>query len=611
MHEVAEFLANTPPFDTLERSELERVADTSEIEFHPAGSTILLQAAEPPEHVWIVRRGMVELVDNGRVVDQLGEHEMFGHNTMLTGGLVGVAVRAHEDTLCYRLPGSVIREVLGRPAALRYLVHSAGRSYELRDGHLQARDRVDLGQRRVGDLVRGAPVVCPPSATVKQAANQMVEAHSSSVLVDLGDTLGIVTDRDLRTRVVAAGAGPDTTLGDIMTAPARTVSADRTAGDVLLEMLDRGVRHFPVIDATQALVGVVADTDLMAVEARWPFHVRAAIGAAATREQVIEAGRQLRPMVIDLHRAGAPAPALGRVMATVSDALTRRLIELAEVELGPPPAPYTWLALGSYARREAALSSDSDSAIAWDGSDPGADAWLEQLAHRVISGQEMTGTPPCAQGATAAHRLFRRSISDWENAVDSWLENPGQPKAVILLSVVVDARGVWNSRLTEPRLNAVFARTRKHPQMLRLLRSLALGHRPPLGFVRGFVVEHDGGHKGQLDLKTGGLLPITDLARAAGMEAGVAAASTSARLDAAESAGTLPAADVAVLRDALALFTDLRMEHQVTQLENGQTPDDHIAPRALSPLTRTYLKEAFRAVARIQRGVESVMSVDR
>ena len=156
MHEVAEFLANTPPFDTLERSELERVADACEIEFHPAGGTILLQASEPPEHVWIVRRGVVELVDNGRVVDQLGEHEMFGHNTMLTGGLVGVAVRAHEDTLCYRLPGSVIREVLGRPAALRYLVHSAGGSYELRDGHLQARDRVDLGQRRVGDLVRGA-----------------------------------------------------------------------------------------------------------------------------------------------------------------------------------------------------------------------------------------------------------------------------------------------------------------------------------------------------------------------------------------------------------------------------------------------------------------------
>ena len=613
MHDIADFLADTPPFDTLEPEELERVAAACEIEFHPAGSTILLQASEPPEHVWVVRRGMVELVVDGRVVDQLGEGEMFGHNTMITGELLGAAVRALEDTLAYRLPEAVIRPVLARPAALRYLVHSAGGSYELRDSRSQAPDRVDPGQRRVGDLVRRGAVVCPPSTTVQAAAVAMAEAGSSSVLVDLGDTLGIVTDHDLRTRVVAAGAGPQTPLSDVMTAPARTVSADRTAGDVLLEMLDRGVRHFPVLDAKRDLVGVVADTDLMAVEARWPFHVRSAIANAASHAELIEAGAQLRPMVVDLHRAGAPAPAIGRVMATVNDALTRRLIELTVAELGPAPARFTWFALGSYGRREVFPGSDADTALAWDGGadDAETSAWLAQLAERVTGAVAAGGTPADAHGATAAHPLFRRSISSWEAAVASWLEDPTQPKAVILLSVVVDARGVWDAQLAEPRLNAVFTRTRRHPQMLRLLRSIALASRPPLGFVRGLVVEHDGRHRGQLDIKAGGLLPIIDLARAAAMEAGVAAGSTAARLDAAEAAGTMAARDVAILRDAFALFTDLRMEHQVAQLEAGAPLDDHIAPGDLSPLTRTYLKEAFRAVARIQRGVESLMSLQR
>ncbi len=306
------------------------------------------------------------------------------------------------------------------------------------------------------------------------------------MLVDLGDSLGIVTDRDLRTRVVAAGAGPETQLRDIMTAPARTVSADRTAGDVLLEMLDRGVRHFPVVDAKRKLVGVVADTDLMAVEARWPFHLRAAIGGAETRDELIEAGRRLLPVVADLHTGGRPRGCDRRVMATVNNALTRRLIEMAEAELGPPPAPYTWFALGSYARGEAFPGSDYDTAIAWEGADtdPAADAWLAQLAGRVMSGQASAGTAEDDHGATATNRLFRRSISRWNADVESWLENPGQPKAVILLSVIVDARGVWNSQLAEPRLNATFTRARQHPQMLRLLRQLALANRPPLGFVR-------------------------------------------------------------------------------------------------------------------------------
>ena len=613
MHDIAEFLATIPPFDTLAAGELEHVAAACEIEFHAAGETILLQASEPPSYVWIVRRGTVELVDDGRVVDHLGEGEMFGHHTMLTGELLGVAVRALEDTLCYRLPESVIRPVLARPAALSYLVHSAGASPELRDGRSGIPERVDPGQRRVGDLVRREAVVCKPGDTVQHAAERMAEAGSSSVLVDLGDTLGIVTDRDLRTRVVAAGAGPDTLLGDVMTAPARTVSADRTAGDVLLEMLDRGVRHFPVLDARRALVGVVNDTDLMAVEARWPFHVRAAVGNAATRDELIAAARQLSPMVIDLHRAGTPAAAVGRVITTVNDAVTRKLIELAEAELGPPPARYTWLALGSYARREAFPGSDYDSAIAWEraADDAAAGAWTQQLAERVISGHAACGIPADEHGATASHRLFRRSIDEWEAAVDSWVTDPSQPKAVILLSVIVDARGVWDAPLAEPRLNAIFTRTRRHPQMLRLLRQLALAHRPPLGFVRGLVVEHDGANRGLLDIKSGGLLPIAGLARAAAMEAGVAAASTAARLNAAEAAGTLPASDVAVLRDAFGLFTDLRMDHQITQLAAGRTPDDHIAPDSLSPLTRTYLKEAFRAVARIQRGIESLMSLER
>ncbi len=176
MHDIAEFLATKPPFDTLEPDELERVAEACEIEFHPAGSTILMQAAEPPEHVWIVRRGLVELVDHGRVVDQLGEGEMFGHNTLLTGELLGVAVRTVEDTLCYRLPGAIIRPVLARPASLRYLVHSAGGSYELRDARAHNPDRVDPGQRLVRDLVPHSAVVCGPSTTVQQAAVEMAEA---------------------------------------------------------------------------------------------------------------------------------------------------------------------------------------------------------------------------------------------------------------------------------------------------------------------------------------------------------------------------------------------------------------------------------------------------
>jgi CBS domain-containing protein len=397
-----------------------------------------------------------------------------------------------------------------------------------------------------------------------------------------------------------------------MSAPARTVTADRTGADVLLEMLDRGVRHFPVVDARRRLLGVISDTDLMAVETRTPFHLRAAIARADDVGALTRAATALPATVIALHDARVAPDVISRVITTVHDALTRRMIQLAEEALGPAPVPFTWFALGSFERREACPASDQDSALAWAGTDAAdTGAWLRRLAERVVAGLEACGIPACPQGALASRPLFARSLDRWEQVARSWLDHPDQEKALILVSVVVDGRPVWGADVAGTRLLDVFATARERPRLLRLMERFALAHRPPTGFFRGFVVEHDGAHKGRLDIKRGGLLPVVDLARVAAMAAGVAAATTSQRLAAAADAGTLAADDVAVLRDAFELFSELRMGHQVEQLRAGTRPDDHIDVTQMTPLTRTYLKEALRAVARIQRGLAASLSLGR
>ena len=614
MHEIAEFLGAHPPFDTLSDDELATVAAASEIEFAAAGTIILEQNVATPEHAWVVRRGSVELVDGQRVVDLLGEGEMFGHAALLSEWPTALAVRAYEDTLCYRIPAVVIRPVLARPTALRFAARSLAGRYEMRRQEIDPLSThvIDPAQKLVGELLRGPAVIAPPSMSVRAAAERMVEAGSTSLLVDLGgDGIGIVTDRDLRTRVVASGAPPETPVSEVMTTPTRTISADATGADALLEMLDRGVRHLPVLDASRNVVGVISDTDLLAVETRTPFHLRRAIGVAGSVDEVVAAARLLPATIIALHDARAAAISIGRVIATVNDALTRRLIELAEAELGPPPARYTWLALGSVARREAFPSSDQDSAIAWqgDGEDADVAAAVRAIAARVVDGLARCGIPACPNGAVASMPLFSRSLGRWESVARSWLEDPDQTKALILTSVLIDGRPVWAADVAGERLARVFADAPQHPLLLRRLGVFAFAHRVPTGFFRDFVVSDDGERRGTLDIKAGGLVPVIDLARWAGMAAGVGAASTTARLDAAEAAGTLPAEEVATLRVAFELFTDLRMQHQVAALRDGRPPDDSIDPKRLEPLTRRYLKSAFQAVAQVQRTVANSMGL--
>ena len=439
----------------------------------------------------------------------------------------------------------------------------------------------------------------------------MTAAHSTSAVIVLGDgSLGILTDRDLRTRVVASGLTVDTPVSAVMSAPAYTCSPDRLGSDVLLDMLDRGFRHFPVVSATGTILGVVEEIDLVGAQSRSPFFLRWRIANAHTVDELIDAGRELRPMVIALHDARVAPVNIAAVYSVVVDALTRRLLDLAVDPTADLGVDFAWLALGSQARREALPSSDVDSAIAWFGA-RGSDEIrprLHAIGQTVVERLQACGLRADEHGATASELRFVRSLESWQRAVRSWIADPTQEKAVVLVSVLVDARPVWGIH-TGTAVADSFRLAPSNPALLRLLARFALSYRPPTGFFRGLVVDSTGEHRGRLDLKHGGVTPIVDLARWAGIAAGVTSASTSERLRAAAAAGTLPEAQARTLEDALALITALRLQHQVDQLRAGEEPDDHVNPAELSELTRSYLREAFRAVASVQKHVAAELKL--
>lgn len=607
MDDIADFLGSHPPFDVMGTDDVTRVAAVTEIESNPAGKTIFSQGAGPVEYLWVVRAGSVEIVHNGRVLDLLGPGEMFGHASMLSGLPTGFEARAGEDTLCYRIPADVVRPLLARPEALRFVA----RSIVDRAGEGEREPSVDPIQRHVATLIRTPPVLCQADQPIREAAKRMTAEGSSAVMVRSGGMLGIVTDRDLRSRVVAAGLSPDAPVSAIMTAPAYVVTGDRLGGEVLLDMLERGVHHVPVLTAAGEVLGVVDDADLVAAEARKPFLLRRAIDQAATVDDLAALSADLGEMIVALRDARVAAEHIAAVGSVVLDALTRRLIELAVAGAGGPAVPFTWFALGSLARREAVPSSDVDSALGWhDGADdPAVRGYMGRVAGAVESGLRACGRQPDAHGATASNPLFARSIQAWRATARKLSEDPTREQAIIGVSVIVDSRPVWAANPVAGGADALWETERSHPDVLRLLARLALSFRPPTGFLRDFVVEHSGERKGQLDIKHGGLIPIVDLARWAGMAAGVASASTAERLRAAEAAGTLERSQARALVDAFDFIFALRLDHQVEQLRRGEAPDDFIDPTTLNPLARSYLRSAFRAIASVQSGLANELSL--
>jgi CBS domain-containing protein len=599
---TAAFLRAHPPFDALDDAELAALAAAAEPESYPDGAAILVEGGGPPAHVRVVRHGGVELVHGGRVLDLLGPGDLFGHAAMLSGLPVGFTAVARGAVGCLRLPAAAVRPVLGRPSGLRYVTRSLLVTTGLAVGP-------DPTQRPARDLLRGPPCSVRPDLPIREAARRMTERGASAVVVPLdGGRVGILTDRDLRT-VIADGVDPAAPTSAAMTAPAWTVAADRLGGEVLLDMLDRGVRHVPVLGAAGEVLGVLADLDVVAASTRSSFGLRAAIARATSVPELVAAAAGLGPAVVALHDARVDAADIAGIHSVVVDALTRRLIEL--VAPGPPTRPLTWLALGSLARREAVPSSDVDSALVWAGAegDAAAAGYARDLAAKVLDGMAAAGFRADANGAVATNPRFARSEQAWAAAVRGWLDDPTQARAPILVSLVADGRPVWGVSASGAAVPDLFRDARRHPDVLRLLARYALAHRPPTGFLRDFLVEHSGRRRGVLDLKRGGLVPIVDLARWAGMAAGVASASTPARLRAAAAAGTLDADAAATLEEAFHLVLGLRLGHQVEQLRAGLAPDDLVRPADLGVVTRASLREAFRAVAAVQRRISAELDV--
>jgi CBS domain-containing protein len=608
VEDIAGFLGSHPPFDAVDADELARIAAVTEPEVTPRGQAIFAQGAGPVESVWVVRSGSVEVIHDGRVLDLLGPGELFGHASMISGLPTGFEARAAQDAVCYRIPADVIRPLLARPDVLRFVA----RSIVAGTVPATAPPEPVPDQVRVATLIRTPPLLCQGTEPIREAARRMTDQGASAVLVPLGGSFGIVTDRDLRTRVIAAGLSPDAPVSAIMTAPAYTVTAGRLGGDVLLDMLERNVHHIPVLSAAGQVLGVVDDGDLVAAEGRRPLLLRRAIALAETPAELATAAAGLNPVIIALHDARVTAEQVTAVRSVVLDALTRRLVELAVRDAGPPPVPFTWFALGSLARREAAPSSDVDSALAWESASEGQNAevagYFQRVTRAVDEGLRACGISPDEHGASAANPIFARSFASWQRAARSLSEDPTQDKALILVSVLTDSRPVWTSGSAAGGL----FEARPYPDqagLLRLLARFALSFRPPTGFLRDFVVEHSGERRGQLDLKHGGMIPIVDLARWAGMAAGVASASTLERLRAAEAAGTMDSAEAQTLTEAFGFIFSLRLDHQVEQLRRGETPDDFIDPKSLNPLARSYLREAFRAVASVQANLSAELSL--
>ena len=601
--EVLDFLQRHLPFNALPEATLHEAAKAIDVRYFKADTSIL-KFGEPAHHWFIVRSGAVEIFRrDGTLYNRLTEGGHFGEaGLLLQRRQVRFPASALEDTLLYVLPGEVFLDLFEKHEAFADLVEVEDHS-RLRTVISKTEQANELMSASVQSLLVRPAVTGEPDLSLTEAAKRMSHEGVSSLLITEADMpVGIITDRDIRTRAVAKGINLDSPVREIMTEQLVTVRHDNLAFEAMNLMMRHNVHHLPVVKHQQP-IGIVSLSDIIRYESRNSLFVVGRIFHQQNVDDLTTLTEEVQASFVRMVKQDVSAKIIGSAMAAIGRSFKQRLLELGEAKLGPPPIPYCYLAMGSMARQEQLIVTDQDNAMILDNRfDPAKhDEYFAALATFVSDGLARCGYPYCSGAIMATNAKWRQPLHAWQGYFTSWIESP---TAVSLLdsNVFFDLDGVYGRTEFAETLRVLIAKTAKgNARFLASMARNALQRTPPIGFFKEFVVEPDGRHTRAINLKRRGTAPLTDLIRVHALAIGSRSRNSFDRVADIINAGILPQGRGQDLHDALEFISMARARNQANEITSGQPADNSIEPETLSDFERKSLRDAFLILANAQK----------
>ncbi|NNE63686.1 MAG: cyclic nucleotide-binding/CBS domain-containing protein [Gammaproteobacteria bacterium] len=611
--EIRDFIAEQHPFNLLTIDQLNEITLKLEVRYMRRGQSF------PPKNnkkscLYIMRSGAVELRDaDNKLTGKLGEGDIYTAECQFMDFSGSSSHLVLEDSFIYQLPCDDLKSLCEQAEDFRYhfeadlneRLQKAAR-YNSHDGD------VGLASMTIGisEILKKEPITLDLNSTIQEAASVMSEHKVSSIMLTEEDKLsGIVTDRDIRSRCVAKAMDVSLPVSEIMSREIITMRSDDLVLHALMTMTKAHVNHIPVVDDGR-IVGMLTASDLTSHSSANPAFMTSQIRKSKNMDELRKILQRLPAMQQTLSSSGVTARHIGETISCITDALTIRLIEIAQKEMGPEPVPYVWVSGGSQARHEQSSHSDQDNALIISDRVTDKDMpYFTELAKRVCDALDACGFVHCPGDAMAMNEKWCQPYSVWKKYFWNWIETP-EPMALMLSSIFFDLRAVYGDVSLHKKLqDDMLKRTAKNSLFIAHMVTNALTHKPPLGFFRTFVLIHDGEHDNTFDIKHRGIVPITDIARVLALAEGINKVNTTERIEALGGTGSMSREMSMNLIDALEFIANLRIKHQAKQIRSNQPADNYMPPDDLSSLERKHLKDAFSIIKDAQESLEKRYSM--
>ncbi len=610
-----------PPFSLLPEDDRNSLIKHFSYESHTAGTVVLVQEISRVEKLYILSQGAASVYFEESFAKtlqkELGPKDNYGGISILMNDAVSTrSMVVTEDSTFMTLDAHLFLETCNKHEAFRdYFAAEFGKcmlnkSYTgiiLR--HIRDKEfNLPFFNQPISAMHQPNILTIDGESSIQSAAEKMSRAGSSAILVkgEGKQIKGIVTDADLKSRVLGKGIPTSDAVKTIMSSPVATIPADEQVFEAFINMSTKDKRHLVVTNQSGNMVGIVAEKDLIVAQANATSLLIKSIKSATHIDHLKGFHSRLTALLLEPIKNGSNPSYITKLITAFSEAILERVIAFAMDDLGKPPCKFAFLIMGSEGRDEQTLISDQDNALVFEDVDDEArfktaQDYFTQFSDQVCTMLNTAGFKFCDGNNMAMNPKWCQPLSVWKDYFATWVRSL-DPEKTLYSSIFFDFRGAWGNLELADELKAFLLSSIKESKgILRCLTENSMQFKPPISFFGKFVVEEKGKHKGSFDIKKI-LLPVIDFARIHGLKEGITSTNTLTRLYRLYTKHRLTSAQYLNLIRSYNYLMNLRFLRQITTImDEEEEPDNFINPSNLSSLDQAVLKEIFKIIERLQQ----------
>ena len=613
------FLFSINPFSFLPEEEIEQAAAKLTMVQHPADTVLFVQERSRVGYLYILQKGSAERYyeenHEKTMSEMLSEGDIYGGISMLVNDGISVRTfRVNEKSHFYLLPKKVFLDICSRYEAFsEYFTDIFGkRMLEKSYASIIAKtmqpeeEGLQFFNRAVASINMKKPVFGDTNLSIQDAAGMMSRKKISSLFINTpaGDCIGVITEKDLTKKVIATGYDTSRPVSDIMSSPVRTIPDQALIFEALMSMMQKNIRHLAVTDSSKKVTGILTNRDLLTAQGQSPVFLIREISTADSMAEIIDRHNKLPKQIRSLITSGAKAENLTRFITTVSETILNKLIKYTIDELGPPPAEFVFMILGSEGRREQTLKTDQDNAIIYEDvpkkDKSGVNKYFLKFGGKVCTLLDQAGYAFCKGDVMAQNPKWCQPLSMWKKYFSGWI-HAAEAEDLLQASIFFDFRtGYGNTDLIDSLRRYLFDSLGGWSGFFRHLTENALHFKPPIGFFRNFVVESKGKHRDAFDIKSA-MTPIVDFARIYALKNKIEETNTFERIRQLYIKKILSRQEYKELERAYSFLLQQRFVRQITAIiDEKAEPDNYIKPKTLTHIEQKMLKEIFVRTEKFQ-----------